>query len=116
MRSNTHISDKTSELVTELRKRHAAIEQQTEDKSEQLRLKKEYADTYWHPTYTRLYKDMFIEEPGQCTRRVCHQRACHVRFARRDGHHICGFRSLVEVTERISPHRKAVSRHESDGQ
>lgn len=59
----THISDKTSELVTELRKRHAAIEQQTEDKSEQLRLKKEYADTYWHPTYTRLYKDMFMKNP-----------------------------------------------------
>ena len=111
----THISDKTSELVTELRKRHAAIEQQTEDKSEQLRLKKRIrryllaSDLY--PTIQR----HVYEEPGQCTRRVCHQRACHVRFARRDGHHICGFRPLVEVTERISPHRKAVSRHESDG-
>lgn len=31
--------------------------------SEQLRLKKEYADTYWHPTYTRLYKDMFMKNP-----------------------------------------------------
>ena len=53
----------SSKGATELRKRHAAIEQQTEDKSEQLRLKKEYADTYWHPTYTRLYKDMFMKNP-----------------------------------------------------
>lgn len=110
----THISDKTSELVTELRKRHAAIEQQTEDKSEQLRLKRIRRYLLASDLYPTIQRHVY-EEPGQCTRRVCHQRACHVRFARRDGHHICGFRSLVEVTERISPHRKAVSRHESDG-
>lgn len=52
----THISDKTSELVTELRKRHAAIEQQTEDKSEQLRLKKNtpiLTGTRLIPDYTK---------------------------------------------------------------
>lgn len=110
----THISDKTSELVTELRKRHAAIEQQTEDKSEQLQLKRICRYLLASDLYPTIQRHVY-EEPGQCTRRVCHQRACHVRFARRDGHHICGFRPLVEVTERISPHRKAVSRHESDG-
>ncbi|WP_220654069.1 TlpA disulfide reductase family protein [Bacteroides fragilis] len=59
----SRIHDRTSEMVATLKSKHSEIEQQTKDKAEQLRLKKEYSQTYWHAAYTQLYKELFMNNP-----------------------------------------------------
>ena len=41
----SRMHDRTSEMVATLKSKHSEIEQQTKDKAEQLRLKKEYSQT-----------------------------------------------------------------------